>query len=81
MTTKILAGAAAALSLAGCTSMTNDREMSRGGMSQGGMSADMTPETAMNYVAMAGASDLMRSSPRSSTIKGAGTRAFIASRR
>ena len=54
MSIKILAAATAvAMSLAACSTMT-------GGAAddQGAMSADMTPEAAMPYVAMAGASDM-----------------------
>jgi putative membrane protein len=55
MSTKLLiAASAAALSLSACSTMMGDPAA----MSQGGMTADMTPERAMPYVAMAGSSDL-----------------------
>ena len=49
----VLAATAAALSLSACAPMAGDDAA----MSGGAMSADMTPEAAMPYVAMAGASD------------------------
>jgi putative membrane protein len=50
--------AAAALALAGCAPMAGDTMGGQGAMGAGAMTADMTPEGAMGYVAMAGASDM-----------------------
>jgi len=56
MTTKlVLAAAAAALSLSACTSMADGGSTAQGASRA---AADMTPEAALPYVAMAGASDL-----------------------
>jgi putative membrane protein len=59
MSIKILTAAtAAALALAGCAPMAGDATGSQAAMGAGAMTADMTPEGAMGYVAMAGASDM-----------------------
>jgi putative membrane protein len=60
MTSKLLLSAAAALSLSACTTMTGDGATAQGSTAAGASSAagDMTPEAALPYVAMAGASDL-----------------------
>jgi len=57
MKTGLFLSVAAAMSLAACSSVTGGSDMARGPM-EPGASGDMTPNQAMPYVAMAGASDM-----------------------
>lgn len=54
----LLAATAAAMSLSACSTVMGGGMDGQGAMGQGAMSADMTPEGAMAYVAMAGSSDM-----------------------
>lgn len=58
MSIKILAAAAAALSLAACSGTMADGGMGQRAMVARPMAGDMTPTAAMPYLMMAGASDL-----------------------